>query len=322
MEMTNPPRSISVLDPLTPAMERTKFILFQPFDLGKWFLIGFSAWLAYLGQAGGGGFHVNVATPGGGGAQSFQDMLNRAEQWFRDNTDWLIPVIIGGVIASFLLGLLILWVSSRGRFMFLNCVARNTGEIAAPWKEYAMEGNSLFLFRICLSVLGSLVLLPLIGVILYQVFWMVKDQAIVRERVITVIVCIAASALFGIVFGIVGKLTHDFVVPIMYRRRIKTLAGWAELRGLLSGAKGATILYLLFGLLLATAVAVIVTLALCFTLCLAALPYLGTVILLPVYVFLRAYSLCFLEQFGEDYRLIVPESAPLPSSMPPPPTVA
>ncbi len=47
--------SISVIDPINPAIERVRTILFRPFDLGKWFVIGFCAWLAQLGNAGGGG---------------------------------------------------------------------------------------------------------------------------------------------------------------------------------------------------------------------------------------------------------------------------
>jgi hypothetical protein len=43
---------ISVIDPISPAIDRVKLILFQPFDLAKWFVIGFCAWLAYLGQRG------------------------------------------------------------------------------------------------------------------------------------------------------------------------------------------------------------------------------------------------------------------------------
>ena len=37
---------------------------------------------------------------------------------------------------------------------------------------------------------------------------------------------------------------------------------------------------------------------------LVAIPYLGTVILLPLFVFLRCYSLCFLEQFGPSWRIL------------------
>ena len=39
------PVEISVVEPISPVLERVKRVLFQPFDLGKWFIIGFWAWL-------------------------------------------------------------------------------------------------------------------------------------------------------------------------------------------------------------------------------------------------------------------------------------
>ena len=47
-------RKIEVFAPFSAAIDLTKLILFQPFDLGKWFTIGFAAFLANLG--GGNGF--------------------------------------------------------------------------------------------------------------------------------------------------------------------------------------------------------------------------------------------------------------------------
>ena len=40
-------------------------------------------------------------------------------------------------------------------------------------------------------------------------------------------------------------------------------------------------------------------------------PYLGTVLLLPVLVFQRAYSLHFLAQFGPAYDVFPPAASPL-----------
>src|SRR5690349_15561593 len=48
---------ISVTDPITPAIERAKLITFGPFDLSKWFVLGFVAFLVALGEGGGGNFH-------------------------------------------------------------------------------------------------------------------------------------------------------------------------------------------------------------------------------------------------------------------------
>src|SRR5439155_1467228 len=80
------------------------------------------------------------------------------------------------------------------------------------------------------------------------------------------------------------------------------------------------------GKLLILAVLMIGAIVTCATCCLAALPYLGTVILLPLFVCLRAFGLLFLRQFGPDYDVwasfMPPEflpilSGPLPA---PPPT--
>src|SRR5215472_6438463 len=47
---------IEIFKPFGEAFELMKKILFQPFDLKKWLVIGFAAWLANL-ASGGGGFN-------------------------------------------------------------------------------------------------------------------------------------------------------------------------------------------------------------------------------------------------------------------------
>jgi hypothetical protein len=46
---------IEIFKPFAEAFELMKRILFQPFDVKKWFVIGLAAWLANL--SGGGGFN-------------------------------------------------------------------------------------------------------------------------------------------------------------------------------------------------------------------------------------------------------------------------
>jgi hypothetical protein len=41
------------------------------------------------------------------------------------------------------------------------------------------------------------------------------------------------------------------------------------------------------------------------------IPYVGTVILLPAFVFLKSFDLYFVEQFGEGFRIFAVEEAPL-----------
>ncbi len=57
----------------------------------------------------------------------------------------------------------------------------------------------------------------------------------------------------------------------------------------------------------------------CVTCCIAAIPYIGTVILLPVVMALFAFPLTFLRQFGEEYDVwgVLPALAPPAADVPP-----
>jgi hypothetical protein len=72
--------------------------------------------------------------------------------------------------------------------------------------------------------------------------------------------------------------------------------------------------------------AIVACLAICATCCIAAIPYIGTLILLPVFVLLRSFSLLFLRQFGVEYDVwasFVPaEFLPILSPASPPSTSA
>ena len=125
----------------------------------------------------------------------------------------------------------------------------------------------------------------------------------------------------GIVFAVIRKLTLDFVVPIMFLRRRKCREGWRELRGLFPGNVGNFILYFLFQIVLAivigTMILIVVVATCCVAGCLMLLPYLGTVLLLPVHVFERAYSLYYLAQFGREFDVFPPEPTTPAESIPP-----
>jgi hypothetical protein len=122
----------------------------------------------------------------------------------------------------------------------------------------------------------------------------------------------------GLGFAVVGKLTRDLVVPIMFLRGGTTREAWSDLLGLFAGSSHLLILYLLFQIVLAFAIGVLVLGAVIATCCIAGclliLPYLGTVLLLPVLVFQRAYALYYLAQLGPQYDLF--QTAALPPVSP------
>ena len=299
------PKEVSVSLPFTQAIDWTKVVLFRPFDAGKWFVMGFCAWLALLGQGGSGGGvgHYNFGGKGGWG--EVQRGLEKAWDFVVQNLEWIVPLAATLVVIGLAVWLVLLWLSSRGQFMFLHCVALNRAEVSLPWHKYAREGNSLFLFRLALGVIGWVLTLPLVAGVVLLIVGMVRAGAASVGGVLGVLGLGLLLLVVGVVLAIVVKLTKDFVVPIQFLRGNTCPAAWRELTGLISANVANTILYLLFQIVLSIAlgllVVVLVLATCCVAGCLFAIPYLGTVFLLPILVFARAYSIWYLAQYGPEY---------------------
>ncbi len=299
--MTSQYAKISVLDPIAPALERVKTILFKPFDLGKWFVIGLCAWLAYLGKGGGGGngFNFNFQHD-----VKLKQAIEQAEDFITENLFWIVPVAIFVVMLTIVICLVLTWLSSRGKFMFLHCVAQNKAEVKNPWSKFGKHGNSLFLFRILLGLIGAVSILPfIIAIVLFAIMLSRRGAHIVPAMGILMFVLIIIT--LALILFLIEKFTTDFVVPIMFLRTTSCIAGWREFLTLLSVNKASFVLYILFQIVIGLCISAIILAAVCVTCCCAccilAIPYIGTVLLLPVFVFKRSYSLYYLRQFGPQF---------------------
>ncbi len=302
----NTPAEISITAPFGEAFEWVKTVLFRPFDLAKWFVIGFCAWLAYLAESGGGfhGGNYNFGS-GHGGTAGFRSQLEHARDYVVHNLGWIIPLGIGLLLVVLAISLLIVWLNSRGKFMFLHCVALNTAEVVLPWQKYAREANSLFLFRIVVSLIGTVVVLPMVGGLLVLIFGMILRETATVGGVAGCVGLFLGLMLVALVFWIIKRFLNDFVVPIQFLRGSGAVAAWRELFALMSGKGLYFILYLLFRVALAFGISLVVLFVVLITCCCAgcllAIPYLGTVFYLPVLVLERSYSILFLRQFGPEY---------------------
>ena len=298
---------VSVLEPVGQAVEKTKAILFKPFDLNKWFVIGFCAWLAGIA---GGGFNFRLpgsCNRGGGGWNNEAAVV--VKDFVMINLVWIIPVAVIGVMFLIAMGILFAWLSSRGKFMFLHCVAENKAEIKTPWRQFERPANNLFIFRIIAGLICFAVF-AVIGGLMVLGLW--AGTSFIRPAAgiiagVGMISFVSVILVVAIVLSIFYKFTYDFVVPIMYLRRCKCLESWKEFLGLLSVNKKAFVLYILFQIVLSLAIGMIalVLFAVGFCCCccgavILCLPYISTVVLLPLLVFKRTYSLYYFQQFGYD----------------------
>ncbi len=289
---------ISVIDPISQSIDWVKHVLFENFDLGKWFTIGFCAFLALLGEGGGGGGGFNNLS----NLSKHKNSLPQIKSFIIEYI-FVISISIGIFILIIIaLAILIQWLSCRGKFMFLDNVVRNRAEVKEVWRKFKHLANNLLIFKIVLMLI-SFVLFLVIIFIGFLIAWAdISAKNFGQNAIIAIVTVIFLVIVMVVAFTIINVLTKDFWVPIMYRRNIKILEAIKIFKTEIApGHIFDIIRFLLMKFLLGIALVTISIICCCCTCCIAAIPYIGTVILLPLIMFNRCYSLFFLEQFGDDW---------------------
>ncbi|PKL50545.1 MAG: hypothetical protein CVV39_01415 [Planctomycetes bacterium HGW-Planctomycetes-1] len=304
-------KTISVIEPVSEAIEKTKILLFKPFDLGKWFVIGFCAWLANLISEGTRGMaNFQYGKTDAHASETFAKIIEFAGAHIVAVS---IAIIAGAVLlVAFIV--LLLWLSSRGQFMFLDCLAKNKAEIAKPWTVFKKQANSLFSFRVLLIVISGIMITGLSIPIAILAIAAKSANLNLAAGIAIIAVLVLLIIAVAMTFGLVKTLTFDFAAPIMYLQKISSFSAWRKFLHLLKGHFWKITFFLLFKLLIKICIGTIifgmVLIGCCFC-CISAIlliPYIGTVVLLPFISFIRFYSLCFLRQFGSEFDVFAAEA--------------
>lgn len=318
----NEPR-IEIFTPFGAAYEWMRTVLFRPFDLAKWLVIAFAA---FLSGAWGGGFNPSRLGRLGSGDWKYRTTShgNLPTDW--NFPAWLIVLIIAGTVLLLLLIVAVMWVSARGRFIFTDCVVKNRAAIAEPWREFRREGNSFFLF----SLAVGFVLLLLTAIIFLIVVVPLGLFSANRESAAgfgaTAVIALILFGLAWLAFSLFFAVVSQFMIPVMYRRRCSAKEAFLDVARLILRYPGPFVLLVLFGIVLAIAVGIVSMVVSCLTCCIGGLPYINTVLLLPAIVWLLTFKLLFLRQFGDQYDVwatvgfpaAAPGTPPVPPLAPPP----
>lgn len=302
--------NIAYFEPLGRAWNRMKAALFQPFDLHKWFVVGFTAFLAGLADwnRGSGGSR-------GRGDWSFREFLGfpgRAWDWLTGHPGWFV-LILFGVFVLIVVGLFVLWLSSRGKFMFLHNVVHDKAEVANPWREYKKEGDSLFLWRLVFSLICFILFVSLAVIFFVGASQLSRGSFYDQVPVPFIILMGLIFLLMIVLVGFISTFLDGFVVPIMYKHRLTATKGWGRFLSLFGKYPFHFILFGLFMFVMVILFVIFVVVAGLMTCCigffLLIIPYIGTVVTLPIWYWFRAFSVEFLAQFGDDYGLFPPTEA-------------
>jgi hypothetical protein len=113
------------------------------------------------------------------------------------------------------------------------------------------------------------------------------------------------------------------MVPVMYHRRCLAREAFFDVWKLIRARPGPFVLFVLFGIVLGMALVVACGIVSCMTCCIAAVPYISSVVFLPAFVWMLGFKLLFLRQFGPEYDVWAPVETPAaalpsdPSTAPP-----
>lgn len=302
--------TIRFMEPLNRAWERMKLALFKPFDLHKWMVFGFSAFLAGLMDV-----HNGSSGSRSGKDVTFREFLDFPQTgwtWLMDHPGWAIAILFAAVVLIALI-VALTWVSSRGVFMFIDNVVRNKAEVARPWKEYHREGDSLFLWRLAYGFI-VLVVFGGLGVYFFTRASYLYDRGLGGHVPVAFILGTGLLALtLAVLMAYVSLFLTGFVAPLQYKNRTSAAKAWKIFLSLFGQYPLHFLGYGLIVFLLMMVFVGLVVVAGIFTCCigffLLIIPYVGTVVTLPFWYILRAFSLEFLAQFGPEHDLFPPKEA-------------
>ncbi|MBN2415841.1 hypothetical protein JXO52_08355 [bacterium] len=294
--------------PLSRALRRMKAALFNPFDPGKWFTLGFAAFLS--GLTDGRGMNGNYKTDfRHADLRDIARAPGLAWTWLLDHSEWFALIVVGVVIV-FVFVTLLVWLSSRGKFIFIANISEEKAEIVRPWNEYRREGNSLFLWRF---FYGFIAFIVMAGAIVFSLALLYNFSHMRFQEPLGVFPLLGFGFGFFIlivIFSYIDCFLNSFIAPLMFSRRMGAIQAWSSFLSLFGRHPGHFLLYGLFRFVLNVLILIMIVSVGLFTCCIGFLllliPYIGSIILLPVSYTMRAFSLEYLEQFGPDYRFFAP----------------
>lgn len=339
-------KAVSCMEAAESAWRKMVLILFKPFNFAKWVTLGFCAWLASLGGGGGGGnFNFNVPGNRSGRTpkanEQFDAFFNALKEIFNGDSGNmftrtaeqchisvnLLTGICAGIVVAILIiiaiSLVLAWLKSRFGFILLDNLIYDRTDITGPWRKFKTGGNSAFLWRLVFGLISAVVLilllifdfvsiLPWLKSMLAAKTWLKPDSTVITWMVID------GSVLLGflLLLGLIEFFFEQFVVPVMYWSNLKAVEAWKDVLMLAKANAGVFVryilLYIVFSLMAGGAILIACLATCCIGFILLALPFVGTVFLLPVLVFFRLYGVELLAQFGPEYNIPVPTLPPEP----------
>ena len=309
------PSSVSPVDALRDAFAHTRRELF-PLRVEKWLALGLLAFLdqcgrSFRGGGGGMGGHGRGVIPGTGSLPGGRD-VGDAAAWIQRAADWLslhaalvAGAVLSGVLVIAVLAAAVLWLNSRGVFMYLDDVATGRADVARPWRQHAVAASSYFSWSLGISLSGLFVVLALLGGSVLLAVAIATGRVAGGGAWLAGLAALPVLLLLALALpclALASVALRDFVAPLQLATGLPCAEAARVLEALVLAHPGAFVLYLLLKLAVAVASGIVIALLGCLTCCIAFLPVVMQVVFQPLFFFERAFPVLLLRQLGYDVR--------------------
>jgi hypothetical protein len=253
-------RPLSASECITPAIERTKSLLFRPFQWRAFLKLAAVAFFAEIGS----GFSL-----GNSSRQGHMPGVSPAAQAL------IVAILVGIFFVACVIGIIMFYVSSRLQLVTFNVVATRQTTIGPIWRRYRrLTWRWLGLKLLFFLVLG-LALVVVLGPVIFSMFrHMPSDGTPPTATFFSHIVLFVGIALLVVlVIGAAYLLLRDFALPFLALEDLPMTATLSRLRSLIEIEPGEVALYILFRFLLGLIAAIAAEILILLTLLVSLIPF-------------------------------------------------
>jgi hypothetical protein len=224
----------NAVDSIGPAFEHAKTQLFHPFRLGQWTRLALVGLFAGEMSSGGGCSNsFQLPTHTGSGHQQL------ALTGFPDPWVWG-PFLVILLIAAPVLWILLLYVSSRMRFVLFDSIIAKRCEIGRMWGQRGEPAMRYFVWQIVFAMVSLAGLALIIGVpalIGFALGWFTDPKSHLAGLILAGIIVFFVFVVWLLLALVAHVFTKDFVVPQMALEEISAFEGWSRLLGMVQREK-------------------------------------------------------------------------------------
>ena len=235
-------RTLSASEAISPAIDRTKAVLFQPFQKGRSWKLAATAYLAVMG---------NFFLP------THLAVLGAPHQSTVTGAGFLVFSIVFGIVVTLVM-VALFYVGTRLQFARFDIVVSKAQMIAPLWRKYGPRSWRWLGFKLAISAIFLIVCgVPLVSGFRFLITHLpTPGQPPSPEFLRSIFIAYAGVVLAICILMLVTSLFNDFVLPPVALEDVFVSEGLRRFVELIRREPGEIVAYIFFKVILGIAAAV------------------------------------------------------------------